>query len=170
MKLIKVDRDINIVLCWLNWLRGRSWVALIMFKLNQVTGPSKCGEWENDISVVGSEHAITGSGVNIKLCLMAKRSNHIWLMLGVSPLVAAACYCFERAVSVSGRGRVRRSGRWRDNVPGSHHQMISLTVRTLHTLPIIRHHSDPIRGIMSLGLSHDGFDGYNKMQCLKRTS
>ena len=64
-------------------------------------------------------------------------------------------------MSVSGRGRVRRSGRWRDNVPGSHHQMISLTVRTLHTLPIIRHHSDPIRGIMSLGLSHDGFDGYN---------
>ena len=48
-----------------------------MFELNQVTGPSKCGEWENDILVVGSEHAITGSGVNIKLCLMAKRSNHI---------------------------------------------------------------------------------------------
>ena len=27
MKLIKVDRDINIVLCWRSWLPGRSWVA-----------------------------------------------------------------------------------------------------------------------------------------------
>ena len=157
MKLIKVDRDINIFLCWASWLPGRSWVAQDVWtesgRVRVGSGRMTTRWWVLNMRLT----AMTRSGANIKLCLMAKRSNHIWLMLGVSPHVLLFW-----APSVS--GRVRRSGG-----PGMARQCQAspliirwsgFTVCTLRTLPIIRHHSDPIRGIMTLGLSHDGFDGY----------